>query len=87
LAYWLPTQTDASGNPLSYDALEFDYVQKDIDVTKAIATYIPDDGSSFGMAVGSQDAFFSNGTNTVNVSFVEDEMVYLSAVYTHSSKL
>ena len=86
LAYWLPLQTDAEGNPLSYDDLEFDYVQKDIDVSKAIASYVPNDTDTFGMCVGSQDAFFSNGTNTVNVSFVEDEMVYLTAIYTHASE-
>ena len=86
LAYWLPLQTDAEGNPLSYDKLEFDYVQKDIDISKAIATYVPNDTDTFGMCVGSQDAFFSNGTNTVNVSFIEDEMIYLTAIYTHATE-
>lgn len=85
LAHWLPTQTDDKGNPLSYDALEFDYVQKNINMGKAIATYVPNDIDTKGLCIGPQDAFFSNGTNTVDVSFVEDEMIYLSAVYSHGS--
>ena len=86
LAHWLPTQSDEEGNPLSYDSLEFDYVQKDINIAKAIATYVPSDTDTKGICIGSQDAFFSNGTNTVNVSFVEDEMVNLTAVYTHATE-
>jgi hypothetical protein len=41
-------------------------------------------GTTSGMCIGTQDAFFSNGTNTVDVSFVEDEMIYLTIVYSHS---
>ena len=81
LTWYLP-QLDP---PVAYDKLEFEYVQKEINVAKAIATYIPSESDTKGLCIGSQDAFFSNGTNTVNVSFVEDEMVYLSAVYTHSN--
>jgi hypothetical protein len=81
LAWYLP-QLDP---PVSYDKLEFDYVQKEINVATAIATYIPGESDTKGLCIGSQDAFFSNGTNTVNVSFVEDEMVYLTAVYAHSN--
>lgn len=88
LAYWLPLQNlaDDKGEPITYDSLKFDYVQKDINLTKAAVSYVKE-GSTAGFCVGSQDSFFSNGTNTVNVSFVEDEMIYLTAVYTHDNKL
>jgi hypothetical protein len=34
-----------------------------------------------GFCIGPQDAFFSNGTDTVNVNFVENELINLSFVY------
>ena len=82
---WLATQIDPETHKpyLEYDALVFDKVQKNIDTSRAIMKYLYS-GTTSGMCIGTQDAFFSNGTNTVNVSFVEDEMVYLTIVYSHS---
>jgi hypothetical protein len=35
------------------------------------------------MCLGPQDMFFSNGTDTVSASYVEDEIVSMSIVYQH----
>lgn len=82
---WLATQIDPETDKpyLEYDALIFDKVQKNIDTSRAVMKYLYS-GTTSGMCIGTQDAFFSNGTNTVDVSFVENEMVYLTIVYSHS---
>ena len=78
----------ATLTPSEYENLEFDKVQKNINLKNAVCGfYSGDDKSAVGICVGSQDTFFSNGKDTVNVNFVENEMVYLSFVYDHSLKL
>ena len=75
----------ATLEPNVYDNLQFREVQKDIDLSNAVfGFYSGDNSSAVGVCVGSQDTFFSNGFDTVNVSFVEGEMVYLSFVYEHT---
>ena len=37
-----------------------------------------------GICIGAQDALFTNGVDTVNVSYVEDKLINLTIVYTHS---
>lgn len=80
LQYWL--------KPAEYEALTFEKVQKEIDLNNMSCGYysasINEDGTVTGvngLCVGTQDALFSNGTNTVNVNFVEDDLVTISAVY------
>ena len=78
--------TDSSGvqRNLEYDDLEFDYIQKQINLNNIFCGYYTGDTSSVvGMCLGPQDMFFSNGTNTVSASYVEDEIVSLSIVYQH----
>ena len=71
-----------------YEALEFDRVQKDINLENVVCGFYSGEGTSItGICVGPQDTFFSNGTNTVSVSFVENEIINLSFVYSHSLKL
>ena len=78
----------ATLTPEEYEGLEFNKVQKNINLTNAVCGfYSGNDTSAVGICVGPQDTFFSNGKDTVNVSFVEGEMVYLSFVYDHSLKL
>lgn len=71
-----------------YDKLEFSSLQKNIDLKNIICgfyTGTQTNNDIVGICVGTQDTFFTNGTNTVNVSFVEDEMINLSFVYEVSS--
>lgn len=69
---------------MKYDDLKFASVYKKISLDKVVGSYFSgnEDGAT-GFCLGSQDAFFSNGQNTVSVSYVEDKMVYLSMVYDH----
>lgn len=81
LAHYLPTIGKA------YDDLEFDYVYKKINLSKvACGYYSGDQAGATGFCFGSQDAFFSNGTDTVSVSYVENEMIYLTMVYSDIDK-
>ena len=64
------------------DTENFDRVQKDIAINNIIAgLYDVKDNKVTGFCLGTQDAFFSNGTDTVNVNFVENELVNISFVY------
>ena len=77
--------------PDVYEALtdteNFDKVQKIISTNNIVAgLYDIKDNSVTGFCVGPQDAFFSNGTDTVNVNFVENELINISFVYQHSLK-
>ena len=69
------------------DTENFDKVQKVISTNNIVAGLYDINGNSVtGFCVGPQDAFFSNGTDTVNVNFVENELVNISFVYQHSLK-
>ena len=77
---------DENGDRISYDDLKFSRIQKNIDLSKTICKYISGSGDSVvGFALGTQDCFFSNGSNKVTAPYVEDEMVNLTIVYTHSA--
>ena len=91
LQYYLPIY-DLNGEEedkrVTYDSLTFDRVQKEISLSRVICGYYSGtEANAIGFALGPQDAFFSNGTNTVNVNYVENKMVNISMVYAHSSKL
>ena len=67
-----------------YDDLVFNYVQKDISTDRVIAKYYSGATPSLvGFGIGPQDAFFSNGTDTVNISFIEDKVINLSMVFSY----
>ena len=69
---------------LEYDDLEFNRIQKQIDLSNVFCGYYTGDTSSVvGMCLGPQDMFFSNGNDTVSASYVEDEIVSMSIVYQH----
>ena len=73
---------------MTYDDLEFDYIDKLINLSNvACGYYSGDTRSAIGLCLGPQDAFFSNGTNTVSVSYIEDKIITLSAIYDNSNKL
>ena len=73
---------------MEYDDLVFDHVEKQINLNAvACGFYSGNNQSVVGICLGPQDAFFSNGTNTVNVDYVEDNIINLSAVYSHTAKL
>ena len=79
-----PEETEADRK--KYDDLEFEKVQKNISLDKITCGYYSgNEQSATGFCLGTQDAFFSNGNNTVSVSYVEDKMVYLSIVYDHGT--
>lgn len=70
-----------------YDDLEFNYVQKDINTDRIVARYYSGASPSLvGFGIGPQDAFFSNGTNTVNISFIEDKVINLSMVFSYTDQ-
>ena len=79
----------ATLTPEDYENLIFDKVQKNINLENVVMGFYDSLGANqvSGICVGPQDTFFSNGTNTVNVSFVENDMINLSFVYSHSLKL
>ena len=66
--------------PPSYDDLEYNYTEKLLNTNYAAGRYY--DGQH-GICIGAQDALFTNGGNTVNVSYVEDKLINLSIVYYH----
>lgn len=66
--------------PVSYDELEFREVEKILNTNYAAMKYY--DGQH-GICIGAQDALFTNGTDTVNVAYVEDKIVNLTIVYSH----
>lgn len=71
-----------------YEGLVFDRVEKVIQIENAIGgIYDNNDGAITGIVLGVQDAFFSNGTDIVNVNYVEGDLVNLSFVYAHELKL
>ena len=68
--------------PPSYDNLEYRKTDKILSTNYAAGRYF--DGQH-GICIGAQDALFTNGVDTVNVSYVEDKLVNLSIVYSHGS--
>jgi hypothetical protein len=60
--------------------LEYNYTEKLLNTNYAAGRYY--DGQH-GICIGAQDALFTNGGNTVNVSYVEDKLINLSIVYYH----
>ena len=75
-------------NNLIYDLLTFTVVQKNIDISKAACQYLTtESNTTVGLAIGTQDAFFTNGQETVNVSFVENDLINLTFLYNNSLKL
>lgn len=75
-------------NNLIYDLLTFTIVQKNIDISKAACQYLTTKANTtVGLAIGTQDAFLTNGQETVNVSFVENDLINLTFLYNNSLKL
>lgn len=69
-----------------YDKLVFSYVQKVISLNNVACGYYSGSGGDvLGWCLGPQDAFFRDGANTINVSYVEDELITLSIVYKYNS--
>ena len=70
----------------NYDSLEFDHVQKDININNIIGGFYNINTTAqgtqvVGICLGTQDTLFTNGGNTVNVSFVEEDMINLTYVF------
>jgi hypothetical protein len=72
----------------TYDSLEFDKVEKMIDMKNIVGGLykIETEKSVVGVCIGTEDTFFSNGVDTVNVNFVENQLLNLSFVYQHGLK-
>ena len=86
LTVMLPKAND-KGVVVGYDDLVFLKTEKLISLDNMVCGYFDGNASSLkGLCIGPQDAFFSNGANTVSASFVENKMVYLSFVYDGSKK-
>ena len=78
----------ATLDPDVYDNLVFVRVQKNINLSNIVCGFysLDENANVTGACIGTQDAFFSNGANTVNVSFVENEINNISFVYSHPLK-
>lgn len=87
--YVVKQNSDGSTSQMSYDDLEYNYTFKKINLSNVICGFYSanSDASVTGLCLGPQDAFFSNGTDTVSVDYVEDKVINLSAVYSYTSKL
>ena len=82
----LPMVND-KGKEVTYDDLEFDKTEKLISLDNMVCGFFDGDAKSMkGFCIGPQDAFFSNGANTVSADFVENQMVYLTIVYDGAKK-
>jgi hypothetical protein len=86
LTVTLPKAND-KGVVVSYDDLVFLKTEKLISLDNMVCGFFDGDSSALkGLCIGPQDAFFSNGTNTVSANFVENQMVYLTFVYDGTKK-
>lgn len=71
-----------------YEALEFEKVQKNIDLSNIVCgLYSGNNSSVTGIGIGPQNTLFSNGQDTLSVDFVENKIIHLSFVYDHTLKL
>jgi len=83
LQWYLPAHKEAypdSTWPPSYDDIEYRKTDKILNTAYAAGKYF--DGQH-GICIGAQDALFTNGVDTVNVSYVEDKLINLTIVYSH----
>ena len=85
LSWYLPAYAERHPEtvgtiPPSYDNLEYNYTEKILNTNYAAGRYYDE---QHGICIGAQDALFTNGVNTVNVSYVEDKIVNLTVVYSH----
>lgn len=79
---YVPFIDGAETRAMTYDDLVFSNISKQINLDNvACGYYSGTSASTVGLCLGPQDAFFSNGTDTVNVSYVENQIVTLTAVY------
>ncbi|MBO7210881.1 MAG: hypothetical protein J6V44_07715 [Methanobrevibacter sp.] len=70
----------------SYDSLEYLKVVSVISIDTALCNFY-DENSNVGFCLGTQDAFFTTGENTLTVNYVEDRMINLSLVFSKNEKL
>lgn len=85
LQWYLPAHKAAfpdSTWPPSYDDIEYRKTEKLLSTNYAAGKYF--DGQH-GICIGAQDALFTNGVDTVNVSYVEDKLINLTIIYSHGS--
>ena len=85
LQWYLPAHKEAfpdSTWPPSYDDIEYRKTDKLLSTAYAAGKYY--DGQH-GICIGAQDALFTNGVDTVNVSYVEDKLINLTIVYSHGT--
>lgn len=83
LQWYMPIYAEAHPDdncPPSYDDIEYWKTEKLLSTGFAAGSYY--DGSR-GILLGAQDALFTNGTDTVNVSYVEDKLINLTVTYAH----
>lgn len=82
---------DFNGSPLNpdhktYDELtaSFSHVYKQTNTSAAFCSYY--DSGNHGFCLGPQDGFFSSGSSTVNVKYVEDKLINLTIVFNYTDK-
>lgn len=84
LKYW----ADLNGLDVDEITKDYDYTEKRFDLSSIVCGFYSGKvAAPIGFGLGPQDAFFTNGKNTVNASYVEDKLVNLAIVYNHSNKL
>lgn len=76
--------------PEEYDSLEAYKTEEKFNSSYTVGShYSASAGATTlsGWAIGPQDCCFANGTQTVSVSYVEDEMINLSLIYSCSQRM
>lgn len=82
----LPELRETDPTIPTYEDLEFSRLARQYDLASAMAKYISNEekpDSSTAICLGPQDGYFSNGTNSVTVDYVEDNILNLSIVYNY----
>ncbi len=80
LAYILPELRKTDSTIPTYDDLEFARLAREYNLNNAVIKYY-DDASGAGICLGAQDGFFTNGSESVSIDFVEDEILNITIVY------
>lgn len=72
--------------PFTYDDLKYDHVETVKSTDSALCNYY-DESSGIGFCLGTQDAFFTTGENTLTVNYVENRIINLTLVFSKDEQL
>lgn len=89
LAMILPKLRLTDNTIPTYEDLEFASLSRQYNLDTAVIKYLVESGeneqSNPGICLGAQDGYFTNGTNSVAIDFVEDQILNIAIVYDKGS--